>query len=870
MPTVLPTRGPLVVGPVRSREVPVSKRNYHPYVKLSAKGVSRDRPPPFLCWLPDIAFRLSTNNQRLKGARIVWRDSLSRLVPFLILSSLILWFCQDLILQEQVPFFRDLGPYFYPLRFALYESFRAGELPLWNRHMAMGFPLLAAFQSGVFYPPHLLLLVLPFFSAIRVIFILHFLIAGTGAYYFCRSWRFPPYLSIVGALLFGLGGTVVSLTNLSNHFQTAVWLPWVIFFWERVLRSTSWKNFLAFTLITAMQFVAGSPELFAISMVLVLLDGMRVKQSMPTISSVKVWSILLAANLLVLGLVMVQVLPTVELFLESRRQQPIPPQEAFHWSLKPASLLNLFFLDKEIDLTTSKGIRLFFGQEAPLFLSYYLGAISVFGISLWSYFSSLREKITVLTLVTASLIVALGSYTPIYPFLFRHIPFLGVFRFPEKLFFFPYVLFLYMALKGLGDLLLHDEGSIKRPFVILAAVCVFWVALSILFNFNLDLLARLIAAQSRNPLSSSDHAKMVAAALSNLDRQVVLSLGFLLLITLVKTKAIRLPLFGVLMVSAVFVDLAWAHKGFLFPVNPGFVYESELVAQTRETDPNRFFYFPSGRDLHPSSVTVLGRPTLQESIAVSFKNLLPNAGLLYSVDYFQEIDALGRQPYTDFLFFANQLDFTSQLKLLRTFNVKYLVAFQSLPEEGTRLIGRFPDSFSWLYKIEGTIPRAYIVDKILVGKDSKEVLRQLSSAAFDPTREVVLDSEIPMSPSRQLNGTAKIVRYENELVTIATSTHNEGILVLADSYYPGWKAFVDGREEVIRKANLFFRAVPLPAGNHTVEFRYEPRSFMIGLIVSATTLITLIVVTILFTFAGQRRESSFTIPISIKHKKKSV
>jgi hypothetical protein len=787
------------------------------------------------------------------GARIVWRNSLSKFVPLLTLSSLILWFCQDLILQEQVPFFRDLGPYFYPLRFALYESFRAGELPLWNRHMAMGFPLLAAFQSGVFYPPHLLLLIPSFFPAIRVIFIFHFLMAGTGAYYLCRSWKFPPYLSIVGALLFTLGGTVVSLSNLLNHFQTAVWLAWVILSWEKLLSSRSWKNFLAFTLITAMQFLAGSPELFAISMVLVLLDGMRVRQSVPAISRSKVLAVLLAANLLVLGLGMAQVLPTVELFLESRRQQPIPPQEAFHWSLKPASLLNLFFLDKEIDFSTSKGIRLFFGREVPFFVSYYLGVISVFGISLWLYFSSLREKVALLSLIVASLIVALGSYTPIFPFLFRHIPFLGAFRFPEKFCFFTYVLFLYMALNGIGDLLLHDEGTVKGPFLALAAVCAVWVALYIFFNFNLNLLARFIAAQSRNPLSSSDHAKMVAEAMSNLDRQVVLSLGFLLLIVLAKTKAIRLPLFGVLIVSAVFVDLAWAHKGFLFPLRPGFVYESQLVLKVRESNLNRFFYFPSGRDLHPSSVTVLGRPTLQESIALSFKNLLPNAGLLYGVDYFQEIDALGRQPYSDFLFFANQLDFATQIKLLRTFNVKYLVAFQSLPEEGTRLIGRFVDSFSWLYKIDGTIPRAYMVNKVVVENDSKQVLRLLSSAAFDPTREVVLDSEMLIPPAPQLNGKAKIVQYENKFVTIATSADNEGVLVLADSYYPGWKAFVDGREEVIRRANLFFRAISLPAGNHTVEFRYEPGSFMIGLVVSAATLITLTVVTILFTFRRPKK-----------------
>jgi hypothetical protein len=777
------------------------------------------------------------------GSRIALRNGLSRLAPLLILSFLILWFCQDLILQQQVPFFRDLGPYFYPLRFALYESFRSGELPLWNRHMAMGFPLLAAFQSGVFYPPHLLFLILSFFPAIRVIFIFHFLIAGIGAYYLCRNWKLPTYLSIVGALLFALGGTVVSLSNLLNHFQTAVWLPWVILSWEKLLSSISWKNFLTLTLITATQFLAGSPELFAISMVLVLLDGIRIRQSVPSISYSKLLSVLLAANLLVLGLVMVQVLPTAELFLESRRQQPILPQEAFHWSLKPTSLLNLFFLDKEIDLTTSKGMRLFFGRETPFFVSYYLGAISVFGISLYLYLSSLREKITLLSLVAGSLIVALGSYTPIYPFLFSHIPLLGGFRFPEKFFFFTYVLLLYTALRGLGGLLLVGESGVRGPFVALLAVCVVWVGLYIFSCFNLDLLASFITVQNGNPVLSPDHAKMVAAVMSNLDRQVVLSLGFLLLIVLAKTKSIRLSLFGFLMVSAVFVDLAWAHRGFLFPLYPGFVYESQGVLQTRETDLNRFFYFPSDRDLHPSSVTVLGRPTLKESVALSFKNALPNAGLLYGVDYFQEIDALGRQPYTDFLFFANQLDFTSQMKLLRTFNVKHLLSFRPLAEKDIILIGHFPEYFSWLYKIEGTAPRAYVVNKTMVEKDSKQVLRLLSSAGFDPTREVVLDGETPMPLAQQLKAIAKIVRYENELVTIATSADNEAILVLTDSYYPGWKAFVDGREEVIRRANLFFRAVRLPAGNHTVEFRYEPRSFAIGLAISAATLLALAVTT---------------------------
>jgi hypothetical protein len=245
---------------------------------------------------------------------------------------------------------------------------------------------------------------------------------------------------------------------------------------------------------------------------------------------------------------------------------------------------------------------------------------------------------------------------------------------------------------------------------------------------------------------------------------------------------------------------------------------------------------------------------LKESITLSYKNLLPNAGLLSGVDYFQEIDALGRQPYTDFLFFANQLDFASQLKLLRTFNVKYLLSFTPLAEKDIILIGHFPKYFSWLYEIEGSTPRVYVVNETIVERDSKRVLRLLSSTEFDPARAVVLDGEIPTPPTGQLRAAAQIVRYNNETVTIATSADSEAVLVLADSYYPGWNAFVDGREEVIRRANLFFRAVRLPAGNHTVEFRYEPRSFVIGLAISAATLVALVVTTSFFVFRIRKKK----------------
>lgn len=772
-------------------------------------------------------------------------------VALVALLTMVLWFCQDLILSDQVPFFRDLGNYFYPLRFALFKAYQSGDLPLWDRHFAMGFPILAAFQTGIFYPPHFFLMILPFFAAIRAIFVVHFLIAVSGAYALFRHWRYPPYLSILGASLFTFGGAIVSLTNLLNHFQTAVWLPWLILSWENTLRVTSWRNFLVFALLAALQLLAGSPELFFMSMGLVLLDGLRLSNLEPDISYKRIIGIFLMGNLLVVALTMAQLLPTAELFLQSRRQQPMHPEEALYWSLEPMSLLNLFFLDKEIDLNVSIGTRLFFAREAAFFISYYLGGISLLGICLWCCSSSRREKIVVVGLVSISITLALGRYTPVYPFLFAHVPLIGNIRFPEKFFFITYVLLLFAATRGIGDLVLRQERSINAPVIVLTSVCLIWLGLYLYLRLNSDVLANLVSAKSNISALSGTHTKAIASLLANVERQLALSVGFSLLLVLAKARMIRLSVCGILLVLSVYVDLASAHRSFLLPLHPAFVDESPGVLPRPDSEPNRIFYYPPVQNLHPSFVSVLGRPTFKEAQALSFQNLLPNAGILYGFDYMQEMDALGRQPYTNFLFFANRLDFPRQLQLLRTFNVKYLMTLRPVPEKGVTLIDEFPRYFSWLYKVENSVARAYLVNQTVVEANSDEILKRLSSLSFDPTRIVVLDEELAIERRQPLISTATILRYENQTVTIQTTSNNSAILVLTDSHYPDWKAYVDGKEEAIRRANLFFRAVPVPAGNHTVEFRYEPRSFKVGGIVSLLTVALVTIISIIVAFMSK-------------------
>ena len=76
---------------------------------------------------------------------------------------------------------------------------------------------------------------------------------------------------------------------------------------------------------------------------------------------------------------------------------------------------------------------------------------------------------------------------------------------------------------------------------------------------------------------------------------------------------------------------------------------------------------------------------------------------------------------------------------------------------------------------------------------------------------------------------------------VATRTDAAGLLVLSEIYDPGWHAFIDGTRAALDVADHALRAVPIPAGEHTVELRYEPRSLRVGIIISLAALIALAV-----------------------------
>jgi hypothetical protein len=246
-------------------------------------------------------------------------------------------------------------------------------------------------------------------------------------------------------------------------------------------------------------------------------------------------------------------------------------------------------------------------------------------------------------------------------------------------------------------------------------------------------------------------------------------------------------------------------------------------------------------------------PEVAEAVWSSF---VPNIGVFHGLDYMQEIDALSRAPYDIFLKTAKNLPPERFYALLGALNVKYVSSFSPLPDGDIELVRHFPDYPLWLYELERAVPRAYVVPATEYEIDHTKTLERLASKDFDPAGSVLLDEPLSLGNKAGFQAEARIAEYRNHLVNIQASLDSPGILVLTDSFYPGWNAYVNGRQERIYQANLFFRGVPLAPGTHSVEFRYEPRSFAIGRAVSIITLLFIVVISILLYLRKRRRNLS--------------
>jgi hypothetical protein len=706
---------------------------------------------------------------------------------------------------------------FYPWQRMVAEFYRAGQLPLWNSLVGNGAPLAANLQTGAFYPLNFLYLLLPTEHAMGYTAILHVILAGLFMYAYLRTMKLSMLAALIGALAFELNGFLIARAGFLSVTAAVPWLAAWLWRVEKLHQASDQRsalsNALWLALVIGFGVLAGHAQTAVYGLALVsFYFAWRTFSSRKTLRLSIPRSLMLfaVAVLLGLGLAAIQLLPAAELTRESQRAGGLDYTKIMTHSFWPLRLLTMLSPDFFGNPAQSN----FWGYDNYWENAAYIGVIPIL-LALVAIWNRLRRKVTqgpigfLATTAVVSLILACGWFTPIYPFLYRTIPGFALFQGPAR--WLIITLVALCALAGFGMQQVLDRGVPRKAATRL-----------ILLGLALSLAGLAASFVLKGRVETFGPA--------------TLRLGALLVLTgWLFRSALQKPKWTVALVAVVALDLITTQFA-LNPTLPPAIYRvPNPTAEALRADGSigRVFFFAEDEEAikfgkYLAHQTPEGK-TQFDGFGPNDLNfwlneraaLLPNAAMIDRVPSANNFDSLIVGRYQTLLDRIDTLPLEQALPLLSQMHVGYIISPRELD---LPIVTRTPDVT--VYRNDQVLPRAWVAAQDV---DLQNVATIMPGSAI----ESLTDS--------------------GNTVTIRASLPQAGWLILSDTFYPGWQAAVDGSPTEIQAANTAFRAVQVPPGAHTIEFRYEPRSVSIGLLVSLVCLVIIIGGLIVSHWRGQPR-----------------
>lgn len=560
-----------------------------------------------------------------------------------------------------------------------------------------------------------------------------------------------------------------------------------------------------------------------------------------------------AVFLLFLGLGAIQILPFWEMVGHSDRHLGFSYQEATRWSLGWRDLLYLFLPD-----FFWRGMG-FYDTDQNYLKSIYLGLIP-FLMVLFFFLGRDRRKGWFGLFLVLSLLLALGRNTPFYRVLYTMVPGFHTIRYPAKFLFFGNI--FICLLTGLGWDVLSDRlkedpqkkfSTLKRASLLLAFL--FVLILLFLSLFRDPLLSFL---EHSFPMS---YARPWVLNLHNLERFSFFALLTFIFVIFLADRKISIKWSQAILITLLTLDLFLANWGFYRLIDQKAFYSLSPNLRAVLSDPkkNRIFSDPvMVKAMFPKRMGMEGVADfiLKECFYFDFP-------LIHRIYNSAGFGVMTYQPYYDLLaiLYFDKASNPGATDILRLMNVKFLLWHEALQDPSLKLI-RKGESYvlledlskkplshppkikmivSHLYENKAVLPKAFLVSKYWVVKNGKERMDLLKKKGFDPTQTVLLE-EVPDPPPSAKglapeNDSVRLVKFGLNQMDLDVSCARPRLLFLSETYYPGWKVWVDGKKEKIYRANHAFRAVALSPGRHKIHFRYQPLSVYCGLGISLTTLL---------------------------------
>ncbi|MBL7176165.1 MAG: YfhO family protein [Desulfobacteraceae bacterium] len=752
---------------------------------------------------------------------------------------------------------RDLSVFFIPPRIFWVEAIKHFSLPLWNPYLLHGQPLIATLQPAVFYPLHVIYFLMPFDQAFNWIIVFHYFLAGLFTYVLMRKMRASDSASVIAAVMFMLSGYLLSVHNLLSTLLSVAWIPMVFLFYFAgfVKKKIRYPIFAALA-AAIMFFAGGAIILYVVFLVIILLTAfpnlLFEKGNYPS-SRGRAYQLGIFLAIF-LGISAIQLLPFLELAHLSTRAHAFNHSVATTWSLHPRDLIQFFVPD----LFGYKLRPAEYWHHQSWLKSLYLGSIP-FLLSAVYFMRRGRMRVCLALLVLISLLLALGKYTPFYALFFNYVPFLDRVRYPVRFLFL--TVFVISISAGLGYDRLKEgigkgDNAIRRVIYGILALTFVGALLLGLLDFFEGHLSHLMKINGFGP----PHYNDIGINMHNIKRLLVISIVFGLMLWIFVRVKISNGLLSLGVIGLLTFDLFFAHFGF---------YDKTLVKDYHKksssmdfilSDRSLFRVFVTPLTMGAKSIPIASEGGPVDRTTLDKEKLFPGYGLEGGIFDASGLGVMVEKGISDLDTLITTAPKPDSTNLLDMMNVKYVISAPEIKSPEFQLVWTSqllvneergdPDRGKAIkiYQNLDCLPRAFLVAKYRVLSSEQEFKDILSSKEFNP-REVVLLEEEPEDinysgddfPSRDITEKVAVREYRNNSISLRVSLPKPRFLFMSEMYYPGWKAYVDGEEKKIYRANYAFRAIALNPGVHQIEFIYRPWTFWSGLAISAATIIGLMV-----------------------------
>lgn len=721
---------------------------------------------------------------------------------------------------------------FYPWRVFAKQELLQNRLPLWNPYVYSGTPFIANDQSAVFYPINLLLWGLPGYLIPGWSACLRLLVAALGMYVLLQTWQKSVTASLIAGVAFALGSFTIPLLG-HPHTNVGVWLPWMILTADQIVFSQHpWRWVGAGGIVIGVQFLGGHAETsFFVLMVWGLYSVVSLwKSGLSFKAGAEKLGMLALSFLLGGALGAVQLAPFLELLPQSNyflhRTQTAQAQPLFYagfWRNSAMLITTLFPNFFGNPTTDNWWIGTGFSNYTGVL---YMGILPLFVAGFGAWRQRKEWRVAFFALLGVLWLGVLGRW-PIIDWV-RRLPLLNVTAFSLVVYCFCVAVLAGLVFDQLWE---ADHKVLLRRFAVFLTG---FAGLSGLGLGSVYLILRFfktsflrwgetyVETQVYGRPSHPYPLDYYLAQLEDRYRQIVsafdptraipyiptlIALGGALVLWALWKKQWSTQQAKRLFLLLIVIDL-WAFGSNFNPTLP----PTQILPET-------------------PALRLLMERQGYERIAVIGKGLPANTGMAFGLFDIRGYD-VGIGRYGALL---DTLERDTGGLLLTNYNnhifnvlgVHYLLSATPLGEQDNlKLV--YADE---IYIYERTpLPRTYLTDSYQVITDDRILLEQMAAPQLVTDRQVLLETP-PLGVSTThpaSSGAAQITVYRPNQVEITTTTLFPQLLVLSDAFYPGWKAFVDGRETPIYRANYAMRAVVVPAGGHKISFVYQPSSFYTG------------------------------------------